>query len=177
MAKQFSVYALGCFFHTCLPCMRGGHFYCPHLRHGCGKAGKENQLWQKLCIRKSPPLPPEQQITHTLPPVPLPYLQRAVPHPRKAGCPHPAVGLILPSTLKILQRTIIKLIVDISTLACKLALLFQGSAIPPPRLSTPTTFPGTLPRAKERRTVAFLTALRAAALFECPRRCTRLHLL
>ena len=36
---------------------------------------------------------------------------------------------------------------------------------------------GTLPRAKERRTVAFLTALRAAALFEYPRRCTRLHLL
>jgi hypothetical protein len=28
--------------------------------------------------------------------------------------------------------------------------------------------PGTLPRAKERRTVAFLTALRAAALFEYP---------
>ena len=27
---------------------------------------------------------------------------------------------------------------------------------------------GTLPRAKERRTVAFLTALRAAALFEYP---------
>ena len=32
---------------------------------------------------------------------------------------------------------------------------------------------GTLPRAKERRTVAFLTALRAAALFEYLRRCTR----
>ena len=36
---------------------------------------------------------------------------------------------------------------------------------------------GTLPRAKERRTVAFLTALRAAALFEYLRRCTRSCLL
>ena len=48
---------------------------------------------------------------------------------------------------------------------------------PSPRLSTPATFPGTLPRAKERRTVAFLTALRAAALFEYLRRCTRSCLL
>ena len=48
---------------------------------------------------------------------------------------------------------------------------------PTPRLSTPATFPGTLPRAKERRTVAFLAALRAAALFEYLRRCTRSCLL
>ena len=63
--------------------------------------------------------------------------------------------------------------------SCKLALfLFQGPASPH-RLAFPHPphSRGTLPRAKERRTVAFLTALRAAVLFEYLRRCTRSCLL
>ena len=70
--------------------------------------------------------------------------------------------------LKISQQTTIKRIVAINTLANLHFFYFKALPLPSPRLSTPATFLGTLPRAKERRTVAFLTALRAAALFEYP---------
>ena len=79
--------------------------------------------------------------------------------------------------LKISQQTTIKLIVAINTLANLHFFISRPCLSPTPRLSTPATFPGTLPRAKERRTVAFLTALRTAALFEYLRRCTRSCLL
>ena len=66
---------------------------------------------------------------------------------------------------------------SINTLANLHFFISRPCLSPSPRLSTPATFPGTLPRAKERRAVAFLTALRAAALFEYLRRCTRSCLL
>lgn len=64
--------------------------------------------------------------------------------------------------LKISQQTTIKLIVAINTLANLHFFISRPCLSPSPRLSTPATFPGTLPRAKERRTVAFLLLRKTA---------------
>jgi len=55
--------------------------------------------------------------------------------------------------LKISQQITIKLIVAINTLANLHFFISRPCLSPSPRLSTPATFPGALPRAKERRTV------------------------
>jgi len=64
--------------------------------------------------------------------------------------------------LKISQQITIKLIVAINTLANLHFFISRPCLSPSPRLSTPATFPGALPRAKERRTVAFLLLRKTA---------------
>ena len=61
--------------------------------------------------------------------------------------------------LKISQQTTIKLIVAINTLANLHFFYFKALPLPIASPFHTCHIPGTLPRAKERRTVAFLTAL------------------